>query len=126
MSVMTIGELARRSGVPAKTIRYYESIRLLPTPERKNNGYRVYAHRTLNELRFAHRARTLGFSIKDVEALLTLWRDDKRASAGVKALAVRHIEQIERKITELESVAHFPAELSALASVITAVSPSLV
>jgi len=103
-SPMSIGEVARESGVPTKTIRYYESIGLVPPAERLDNGYRVYGSRALEELRFIKRARNLGFSLDEVEALLALWRDKHRASAEVKALAERQLAAIDAKLDELASM----------------------
>ena len=101
---MNIGTVAKRTGVPARTIRYYESIGLMPPASRSENGYRAYTSRDMEALRFIQRARNLGFSIKDVADLLALWRDTSRASADVKSVAMRHIEQVERRIAELESI----------------------
>jgi MerR family copper efflux transcriptional regulator len=101
---MNIGTVARTSGVPTKTIRYYESIGLIPPANRGDNGYRNYDQMDVETLRFIHRARRLGFSVKDVGNLLALWQDKNRASADVKAFALRHIEEVERRITELESI----------------------
>lgn len=101
---LTISQAADQSGVPAKTIRYYESIGLLPEPERSGAGYRLYDPRAVETLRFIQRARSLGFAVKDVGALLALWRDRDRASAEVKAMAARHVAEIERKIAELDSM----------------------
>jgi MerR family copper efflux transcriptional regulator len=100
----TIGRVAEMSGVPAKTIRYYEDVRLLPPARRSGNGYRVYDDRSVHVLRFIHRARGLGFSIKEVEDLLQLWHDKRRKSASVKALAQGHIAAIEQKLSELEAM----------------------
>lgn len=99
-----IGEAAKETGVPAKTIRYYESIGLLPPPARARNNYRFYGPQDIATLRFIQRARALGFTLKDVAGLLELWRDRKRASADVKALALDHIRAVERRIAELESI----------------------
>jgi MerR family transcriptional regulator, copper efflux regulator len=101
---MNIGEAARRSGVPAKTIRYYEGIGLIPAAGRSQSGYRSYGTTEVEMLRFIHRARSLGFSVKDVAGLLALWRDRSRASADVKAIALDHVAAIERKLAELESI----------------------
>ncbi|OAN52845.1 Cu(I)-responsive transcriptional regulator [Paramagnetospirillum marisnigri] len=101
---MNIGEAARRSGVSAKTIRYYEGIGLIPAAGRTRSGYRAYTANEVETLRFIQRARSLGFSVDEVGALLELWRDRSRASADVKAIALRHVGEIERKIAELDSI----------------------
>jgi Cu(I)-responsive transcriptional regulator len=101
---MNIGEVAARSGVPAKTIRYYEDVGLIPPARRSESGYRAYDDRDLATLRFVQRARSLGFSMRDVGALLALWRDSHRASAEVKEVAARHVADIDRKIAELQSM----------------------
>jgi MerR family transcriptional regulator, copper efflux regulator len=101
---MNIGEVATKSGVPAKTIRYYEDVGLIPRARRTGSGYRDYGDRDLATLRFVQRARSLGFSVKDVGALLALWSDSARASAEVKALAGDHVKEIDRKLAELRSM----------------------
>ncbi|CAA7617016.1 DNA-binding transcriptional activator of copper-responsive regulon genes [Candidatus Terasakiella magnetica] len=101
---MNIGEAAKLSGVSAKTIRYYESIGLIPPAGRKESGYRDYGRTEVEMLRFIHRARSLGFSVEDVSGLLALWRDRSRASGDVKAIALAHVEAIERKVVELNSI----------------------
>ena len=98
---MNIGALARETGISAKTIRYYESIGLTPEPDRQPNGYRDYGDSDVATLKFVQRARGLGFSLEEVRALLTLWRDQGRASADVKKLALDHIQEIEGRIGEL-------------------------
>lgn len=101
---MNIGEAATRSGVPAKTIRYYESISLIPRAARTSGNYRDYDDHDLQTLRFIQRARKLGFAVRDVAALLTLWRDKRRASSTVKRLAEGHIGEIDRRMDELKSM----------------------
>ncbi|MGQ0676709.1 MAG: Cu(I)-responsive transcriptional regulator [Rhodospirillales bacterium] len=101
---MNIGNAAARSGVPAKTIRYYESIGLIRRAARTPGNYRDYDDVDLQTLRFIQRARKLGFSVKDVGALLALWRDKRRASGTVKRLAEGHIAEIDRRVEELKSM----------------------
>mgnify|MGYP001570031474 CR=1 FL=1 len=101
---MNIGQAATHSGVPAKTIRYYESIGLIRRAARTAGNYRDYDDIDLQTLRFIQRARKLGFSVKDVGALLTLWRDKRRASGTVKRLAEGHIAEIDRRMEELKSM----------------------
>ncbi|MEQ8664427.1 MAG: Cu(I)-responsive transcriptional regulator [Rhodospirillales bacterium] len=101
---MQIGQLSKRAGVPAKTIRYYEQVGLLPRPARHENGYRDYGKQDEETLRFVVRARGLGFSIRDIADLLTLWHDRNRASAEVKRLAKDHIAELEARIRDLEAM----------------------
>jgi Cu(I)-responsive transcriptional regulator len=100
---MNIGEASEVTGVPAKTIRYYESEGLL-RPTRSGGNYRVYGEREIQTLRFIQKARGLGFSVKEVESLLQLWQDKHRTSAQVRTLAAAHIEEIDRKLEELRRI----------------------
>lgn len=100
---MNIGRAAEASGLPAKTIRYYEDIGLL-TPERRANGYRTYGQADLTRLSFLKRARGLGFSVDDCRDLLSLYDDRDRASAAVKAIASEHLRAMDEKIAELQAL----------------------
>jgi MerR family copper efflux transcriptional regulator len=99
-----IGQAARASGVSAKMIRHYESIGLIGAARRTDAGYRVYNDQDVQVLQFIHRSRALGFSLEQIGDLLALWQDKERASADVRALAQRHIDALNRKILELESM----------------------
>jgi MerR family copper efflux transcriptional regulator len=101
---MNIGEAAAATGLPAKTIRYYESIGLLPAPARSEGNYRVYGDREVATLRFIQRARQLGFPLLEIGNLLSLWQDRNHRSADVKALAAERLRDIDRRIAELESI----------------------
>lgn len=100
---MNIAQVARRSGLPPKTIRYYEEIGLI-RPGRRDNGYRAFAETDLHKLAFLGRARSLGFSIEECRTLLALWEDRSRASADVKAVAQSHLAAIDAKIAELQTM----------------------
>ncbi len=100
---MNIGDVAAQSGLPAKTIRYYEDIGLIK-PRRTANGYRAFGERDMHSLAFLARARSLGFTIEDCRALLGLYEDKSRASADVKKLASEHLVQIDAKIGELRAM----------------------
>lgn len=110
---MNIGKVAEEAGVPSKTIRYYEDIGLIRKAERLSNGYRAYSTTEVRELNFIKRARELGFSVEQVRDLLDLWRNRGRASGAVKALVTRHLEVLDHRIAELESMRRSLANLVA-------------
>ncbi len=97
---MNIGTVADKSGLPPKTIRYYEDIGLLK-PGRADNGYRDYSAGDLHRLRFLQRSRGLGFSVEECRQLLSLYNDRERESADVKAIAEAKLAEIDRKLEEL-------------------------
>lgn len=101
---MKIKEAAARTGVPAKTIRYYEQIGVIHPPGRAGNGYRDYDEKDLQALRFLRQARGLGFSQKDSAALLSLYHDQSRTSAVVKQFALKRLQEIDRKIADLRGI----------------------
>jgi Cu(I)-responsive transcriptional regulator len=102
---MQIGTAAKQSGVSAKMIRHYEAIGLLASNARRSNDYRNYGDHEVHELRFIRRARDLGFSLAEIADLLGLWRDKQRRSSEARALAKRHLDDVERRIAELRSIA---------------------
>lgn len=101
---MNIGEAAKASGVNAKLIRHYEATGIIPKAGRSSSGYRIYTENEVNILTFVKRARSLGFSMKEIKKLVGLWRNKSRASSDVRALASAHIMGLEEKICELESM----------------------
>lgn len=101
---MNIGEASRASGLPAKTLRYYEQIELVVPSGRRDNGYRDYNEQDVHRLRFVQRARSLGFSVEECRELLALYHDRHRTSAEVKRIALERIRAIERKIRALEEM----------------------
>jgi MerR family gold-responsive transcriptional activator of gol and ges genes len=109
---MNIGATARASGVSAKMIRHYEDIGLIARAKRSAAGYRSYGGNDVHELRFIRQARVLGFSIKQIAALLGLWRDQRRPSSKVKALALAHVDELESRIAEMQAMKRTLQELA--------------
>jgi MerR family copper efflux transcriptional regulator len=101
---MNIGDAARASGISAKMIRYYERIGLIAPAARTDGNYRVYSERDVHTLRFVRRARDLGFSPEQMHGLLSLWRDQGRASADVKAMALDRVATLEARIAEMQAM----------------------
>ena len=101
---MNIGEASALSGLPAKTIRYYEEIGLVRPARRAAKGYPHKRGTDVRTLVFLQRARSLGFSVRECRDLLALYRDRHRASADVKAVALRRVGDIDRKIAELQAM----------------------
>jgi MerR family transcriptional regulator, copper efflux regulator len=101
---MNIGEAARQAGINAKRVRHYEAIGLLPKAARSTSNYRAYSDNDVHTLRFIRRARALGFSIVDIQELLGLWRNKSRSSASVRKIAGKHVEDLKRKIAELNAM----------------------
>lgn len=101
MGGLSIGELARRTGVHIETIRYFEKVGLLDTPDRTEGGHRVYTERHVQALSFIKRARELGFAPNEVRAILNLGGPGKACCDEVQEIAVHHLEQVRSKMADL-------------------------
>ena len=110
--VITIGQASARSGVPAKTIRFYEELGLVKPAERLANRYRGYDETNVQTLRFIRSARDLGFSLQEIDKLLALYRNRRRASEDVKRLALAHVTELDHKIAELTRIRDTLADLA--------------
>ena len=99
-----IGEAARDSGVSAKMIRHYEQTGVVPAPPRTAAGYRLYRDADVHTLRFVLRARELGFPVKEIKELVSLWSSRRRSSAEVHRVASRHLAALERRIGQMEAM----------------------
>ena len=107
---MNISQAAASTGLPAKTIRYYEEIGLIQ-PTRSANGYRTFADTTLHQLNFLAHDSALGFTIDHCRSLIALWEDRGRASADVRRIALKHLSEIEAKIADLSAMRDTLGEL---------------
>jgi len=102
---MNISEAAKKSGVNHRLIRHYESIGIIPKAGRSAGGYRLYKEADVHMLAFVKRARSLGFPMKEIKKLVSLWRNKSRKSQEVKKLALTHLKELESKIQELQEMA---------------------
>lgn len=108
---MNIGLAAEQSGVSAKMVRHYESLGLLGRVQRTNSGYRQYSPADVHVLRFIKRARDLGFSMAEIDELVGLWKDKRRASAKVKRIAQQHLDELSQRIAALQDMQQTLAHL---------------
>ncbi len=108
----SIGHAARQSGVSVKMIRHYEAVGLLPAAARSASNYRQYGATDIHTLRFIKRARSLGFSMKEIKELVSLWHNKRRPSASVKKIAGEHAQALKAKIAELETMVRTLEQLS--------------
>lgn len=101
---VNIGEAASLAGVSPKMVRHYESLGLLAKVHRTESGYRVYTEAEVHTLRFIKRSRDLGFSMAEIAELVKLWQDRRRTSSNVKKVATAHLQELDRKIKEMQSM----------------------
>lgn len=101
---MNIGEVSKLADVNSKMVRRYESLGIIPKAGRTDAGYRQYSQNDVHILRFVKRARELGFSMKDIKQLVSLWRNKSRPSSQVKNIALKHQKELETKLREIQSM----------------------
>lgn len=101
---MIISEAARRSGLTAKTIRYYEDIGLVRPASRGDNGYRRYDADAVEELHFLARAREVGFDLQECRQLIELQRDRRRHSRHARELVLEKSDQLQVRINQLQAM----------------------
>ncbi len=98
---ITIGRLALGAGVNLETVRYYESIGLMPKPERNAAGHRRYSAKEGHQLKFIRRARELGFGLDDIRALISLATPERVSCGEVQVIAEAHLANVRAKIADL-------------------------
>lgn len=108
---VNIGQAAKFSGVSAKMLRHYESLGLLGQVVRTDSGYRQYTSTDVNTLRFIKRSRDLGFSMAEIAELVNLWQDRSRASASVKSIAQKHLDELGTRIAAMQAMQRSLQEL---------------
>jgi len=108
---VNIGTAAELSGISAKMVRHYESLGLLPNVARSDSGYRQYSEAEVHTLRFIKRSRDLGFSMAEIAELVALWQNRRRASASVKRIAQRHVDDLTTRIEAMQAMQRTLREL---------------
>lgn len=108
---VSIGVVARLSGLSAKMVRYYESLNLLEPVARNGSGYRQYVEADLHTLQFIKRARDHGFSMAEIAELVGLWHNRSRASASVKRIAQKHLDDLAQRIEAMQAMQRTLASL---------------
>lgn len=97
-------DLARATGCNLETIRYYETVGIMPDPPRTSKGYRSYDDTHVRRLKFVMRSRDLGFSLEEIRGLLGLVDDRTQTCAQVQSVAEAHLEEVQAKIADLERI----------------------
>jgi DNA-binding transcriptional MerR regulator len=103
--LLSIGELAKETGVKVVTIRYYEQIKLMPKALRTSGNYRAYKHEHRRRLQFIRRCRDLGFTLEQVRELVRLSTQETQECAGIDRITAKHLKGIEQKVADLRELA---------------------
>ena len=114
MDILSIGQVARRSGVGIETIRFYEREGLLEEPPRRASGYRQYSEQVVKRIHFIKRAQKLGFSLKEITELLMLRVDGQTSCEEVKQATSAKIAEVEQKMIELQRMRQALLQVAAL------------
>lgn len=98
---LKIGELARRSGVSAKAIRFYEAVGVLPPPVRAANDYRLYGGGAVDLLRFVKQSQGLGLTLKEIREIVAIWQGGRPPCRHVYGLLREKAASLDRKLSDL-------------------------
>ena len=99
-----IGEVARRADVNKETVRYYEERELIPKPDRRRSGYRIFTQRHIDQIRFIKRAQELGFTLNEIKELLELRMDEDTTCSEIKSEAQEKYQDVAQKINDLQRI----------------------
>jgi|AntRauTorcE11897_2_1112592.scaffolds.fasta_scaffold73998_1 MerR family mercuric resistance operon transcriptional regulator len=106
-----IGEVAARAEVNKETVRYYEKRKLIPEPDRRRSGYRIFTQRHIDQIKFIKRAQELGFTLSEIKELLELRVDEKSSCSIIKKEAEEKYKDVSDKINDLKRIKNTLAEL---------------
>jgi len=99
-----IGEVASRANVNKETVRYYEKRDLIPTPDRRRSGYRIFTQRHIDQIKFIKRAQELGFTLSEIKELLELRLDENTSCTEIKVEARQKYQDVTQKIKDLRQI----------------------
>lgn len=99
-----IGEVARRADVNKETVRYYEKRGLIPEPDRRRSGYRIFTRRHIDQIKFIKRAQELGFTLSEIKELLELRMDEDTTCSEIKSEAQEKYQDVVEKIEDLQRI----------------------
>ncbi|MDR8390494.1 heavy metal-responsive transcriptional regulator [Aliifodinibius sp. S!AR15-10] len=99
-----IGEVARRASVNKETVRYYEKRELIPQPDRRRSGYRIFTQRHIDQIKFIKRAQELGFTLSEIQELLDLRMDEHTTCTEIKSEAQEKYQDVVKKIEDLQRI----------------------
>lgn len=104
MTILSIGQVAKKTGVTVETIRFYEQQGLIEEPRRSHAGYRQYPAETVKRVLFIQHAKEVGFTLKDIGELLALRREPGTSCTDIKVRATLKIEEVNKKIEDLTRI----------------------
>ncbi len=104
MKRSSIGDLSKKFNINARTIRFYESIGILPEPARGENGYRIYDDKSFERIDFIIKAKNQGFKLNEIKEIINLYDEGKKPCAYTKSLINNKIKEIELKINDLKEL----------------------
>jgi len=99
-----IGEVARRADVNKETVRYYEKRKLIPEPDRRRSGYRIFTQRHIDQIKFVKRAQELGFTLSEIKELLELRLDEETSCSEIREEAQQKYQDVTQKIKDLRQI----------------------
>jgi MerR family mercuric resistance operon transcriptional regulator len=111
MRALSIGALAKQTGITVEAVRYYERVGLIPRPPRSTSGYRRYPETTLRRLKFIQHAKNVGFTLRDIRELLSLQASPDAGCADVRRQASRKLAEVEARIEALGEIRAALADL---------------
>lgn len=111
MTMLTIGQVAKQTGVTVETVRFYEKQGLIAAPQRSESGYRQYSQETVKRVRFIQNAKEVGFTLKDIGELLALRQEPGTSCTDIKLRATHKIDEVDQKIRDLKRIREALARL---------------